>query len=115
MKPGENALRAKPVPLIFLVLCVLLFVCQTAPASTRTMVFAHVNVVPMDGDRVLADQDVTVIDDKIASIQPAVSAVVPKDAQVIDATGRYLIPGLGEMHAHLPEPSDPPEYMRTIL
>lgn len=25
------------------------------------------------------------------------------------------MPGLGEMHAHLPEPSDPPEYMRTTL
>jgi len=29
--------------------------------------------------------------------------------------GHYLMPGLGEMHAHLPTPTDPPEYMRTTL
>jgi imidazolonepropionase-like amidohydrolase len=69
----------------------------------------------MDGSRTLANQNVTVVGDKIASVEPAANAAVPKDAQVIDATGKFLMPGLGEMHAHLPEPSDPPEYMKTTL
>ena len=89
--------------------------CALARGESNAIVFAHVNVVPMDGDRILADQNVTVVDDKIASIEPAVGAVVPKDAKVIDASGKFLMPGLGEMHAHLPEPSEPPEYMRTTL
>jgi predicted amidohydrolase YtcJ len=92
-----------------------MFGCPSAQAGSKAIVFAHVNVVPMDGDRILRDQYVTVIDDKIASIEPAAGAVVPKDAQLVDAAGRFLMPGLGEMHAHLPEPSDPPEYMRTTL
>ncbi|PYT71700.1 MAG: amidohydrolase [Acidobacteria bacterium] len=96
-------------------LCILEFAHQHAEAGSKTVVFAHVNVVPMDGDRILTDQDVTVVDDRISSIEPAASPIVPKDAQVIEATGRFLMPGLGEMHAHLPEPSDPQEYMRATL
>ena len=95
--------------------CILVFSCQLARGGSKTIVFAHVNVVPMDGNRILVDQDVTVIGDKIASIEPAARAVVEKDAQVIEASGKFLMPGLGEMHAHLPEPSDPQDYMRTTL
>jgi imidazolonepropionase-like amidohydrolase len=107
-----SAKRALPVALI---LCVLQFTHQHAEAGSKTVVFAHVNVVPMDGDRILTDQDVTVVDDRISSIEPTASAAVPKDAQVVDASGKFLMPGLGEMHAHLPEPSDPQEYMRTTV
>jgi len=107
-----NAKHALPIALVW---CILVSGSQVAQARPKTIVFAHVNVIPMDGDRILSDQDVTVIDDKIASIKPAANSVLPKDAQVIDATGKFLMPGLGEMHAHLPEPSDPPEYMRTTL
>jgi len=95
--------------------CILVFSCQLARGGSKTIVFAHVNVVPMDGNRILVDQDVTVIGDKIASIEPAASAVIQKDAQIVEASGKFLMPGLGEMHAHLLEPSDPQEYMRTTL
>src|SRR2546430_5882721 len=78
-------------------LCILEFAHQHAEAGSKTVVFAHVNVVPMDGDRILTDQDVTVVDDRISSIEPAASPIVPKDAQVIEATGRFLMPGLGEI------------------
>jgi imidazolonepropionase-like amidohydrolase len=98
-----------------LVGCILILNCPLARAESKAIVFVHVNIVPMDGDRILADQDVTVLDDKIVSVQPAAGAVIPKHGQLIDATGKFLMPGLGEMHAHLPEPSDPPEYMRTTL
>jgi imidazolonepropionase-like amidohydrolase len=107
-----NGKHALPIALVW---CILVSGSQFAQARPKTIVFAHVNVVPMDGNRILTDQDVTVIDDKIASIQPADNSVLSKDVQVIGATGKFLMPGLGEMHAHLPEPSGPPEYMRTSL
>jgi imidazolonepropionase-like amidohydrolase len=107
-----NAKRALPVAFVW---CMLLFGCQLAQAGSKAIIFAHANVVSMDGDRILADQDVTVIDDRIVSIQQAANTHVPRNAQVIDATGKFLMPGLGEMHAHLPEPADSPEYMRTTL
>lgn len=108
-------LSAKHVLPLALVWCALAFCCQIAEAGSKAIVFAHVNVVPMDGNRILVDQNVTVIGDQIASVEPATYAVIRKDAEVIDGTGKFLMPGLGEMHAHLPEPSDPPEYMQTIL
>ena len=97
---------SKLVP-VLVICCFLVFNCSLSHTDSRPIVFVHVNVVPMDGNRILADQDVTVLDDKIFSIQPAAGAIIPKDGQLIDATGKFLMPGLGEMHAHLPEPSDP--------
>lgn len=79
------------------------------------IVFSHASVVPMDGDHIWPDQDVTVRGRLIASVEPARGAKIPKDAKVIDGTGKFLMPGLGEMHAHLPGPADPPQYMRTTL
>jgi imidazolonepropionase-like amidohydrolase len=86
-----------------------------AQAKPAPIVFAHVSVVPMDGDRVLSDQDVTIRGNAIASIEPAASAKIARDAKIIDGTGKFLMPGLGEMHAHLPSPADPPGYMETAL
>ena len=66
----------------------------------------------MDSERILKDQTVVVKDGKITSIgnKPKFS----KDAVVIDAKGKYLIPGLGEMHAHVP-PIDDIEPMKEVL
>lgn len=61
----------------------------------------------MDGERILHDENVTVVGDRIVAVEPAADSVIPKDAQVIDGSGKFLMPGLGEMHSHLPEPADP--------
>jgi hypothetical protein len=94
--------------------CVLVCISRAGDAIAATLVFTHVNVVPMDGERILHDQNVTIVGDRIASVESAKNAV-PAGAHVVTASGKFLMPGLGEMHAHLPQPSDPAEYMRTIL
>src|SRR5688572_32190307 len=55
----------------------------------------------MDREQVLSRQTVVVRDGKILSVGPASSAVVPPDATRIDGTGKFLMPGLAEMHAHV--------------
>ncbi|HEV8151010.1 MAG TPA: amidohydrolase family protein, partial [Gemmatimonadales bacterium] len=77
--------------------------------------FQNVNVIPMDGERVLAGQTVVVRDDKIVALGPTASVAIPAGAVRIDGAGKYLIPGLGEMHAHIPptETSDS-EIVRTL-
>ena len=61
--------------------------------------FVHVNVVPMDRERVLRDQTVIVEGDRIAAIGRDVA--VPASASVIDGKGTaYLSPGLADMHTH---------------
>ena len=73
-----------------------------AVAQGAATAFIGVNVLPMDKEAVLADQTVIVSDGKIASIAPAAKAQVPAGAVTVDGTGKFLMPGLGELHAHIP-------------
>ncbi len=63
--------------------------------------FVGVHVVPMDADRVLENQTVVVRDGRIAAIGPVGTVDVPADAIVVEGHGRYLVPGLADMHTHL--------------
>jgi imidazolonepropionase-like amidohydrolase len=83
-------------------------------------VFSHVNVLPMEDETMLENQHVYIRDGLIERIVPAgdpsgVADAYPSDAadantdplteegyRVIEAQGRYLLPGLAEMHAHIP-------------
>src|SRR5262249_13888889 len=47
-----------------------------------------------------ADQAVVVTGERITAIGRADTVVIPADAQVVDATGKFLIPGLWDMHVH---------------
>jgi len=64
----------------------------------------------MDKERVLQNQTVLIRDGIIVKIGSKVK--VPKDAQIIDGRGKYLIPGLMDMHTHLL--SDGDEYPKSI-
>jgi imidazolonepropionase-like amidohydrolase len=86
-----------------LVVAGLLEVSTNAQDAT---VFRNVSVIPMDGERVLTGQTVVVRGELIESIGAAASVQVPQNARVIDGAGRYLVPGLAEMHAHVPEGAD---------
>lgn len=70
------------------------------PLAAETVVFRNVNVVPMTSNKVLAKQTVVVEGDRIVSV--SANAKVPEGAKVVDGTGKYLIPGLAEMHGHVP-------------
>lgn len=75
-----------------------------AAAGEEAIAFVNVNVVPMDRERVLEGQTVIVRGGRIAEIGPAASVQVPAGAQRIEGQGRWLVPGLAEMHAHIPSP-----------
>ena len=86
----------------------------SAPLGAQeTTVFRNVAVVTMDSETVLAARTVVVQGERIATIGDA-SARIPDGARVIDASGRYLVPGLAEMHAHVP-PADDPRYAEEVL
>lgn len=71
----------------------------SAPAGTLAVV--DVNVVPMDRPLVLRHQTVIVRGGRIAWLGPAAAARVPAGARVVQGNGRYLMPGLIDMHVHL--------------
>lgn len=64
--------------------------------------FTNVNVIPMDSERVLPGQTVVVSNGRIIAVGPGSSVTVPAGATRIDGTDRFLLPGLAEMHGHIP-------------
>ncbi len=62
--------------------------------------FVNVNVIPMDSERILEGYTVVVEDDRITAMGPANEVAIPDGAQVIEADGQYLIPGLTDNHSH---------------
>ncbi|MXX96463.1 MAG: amidohydrolase family protein [Rhodothermaceae bacterium] len=89
-----------------------LFICSLAQAQDITA-FTNVMVLPMDRDQVLAAHTVVVEGDRIRSIGAEVE--VPSGANVIDGTGKFLMPGLAEMHGHIPRPDEPEQYTEDVL
>lgn len=83
----------------FLLLCIA--VLGVVPVGADTTVFVNVNIVPMTTEVVLSGQTVIVERGKIANIGPVESVPIPEDAQIVDGTDRFLMPGLAEMHAHV--------------
>lgn len=74
---------------------------QPVAYSNAAVAFVNVNVIPMTGERVLREQTVVVRDGRISAIGPAKRTRMPKDALRIDGRGKYLMPGLVDMHSHL--------------
>jgi imidazolonepropionase-like amidohydrolase len=70
------------------------------PATPGTLAITSVSVIPMTGDTVLRNATVIVRDGRIARIQSA-STAVPPGARVLDGQGKFLLPGLADMHVHL--------------
>ncbi len=92
-----NNLRVSGTFVVTALLCIWSMV-----ASGEPIAFVGVSVVPMDSERILADQTVLIDDGRIITIGPVASTEIPTNALKISGAGRYLLPGLTEMHAHIP-------------
>ncbi|HSD68389.1 MAG TPA: amidohydrolase, partial [Woeseiaceae bacterium] len=80
----------------------LLVVPGTAPVLAESVAIVNVNVIPMTSEGVWPGRSVVVTDGRIAAIGDVDTTALPDDAAIIDGTDRYLMPGLAEMHAHVP-------------
>lgn len=72
-----------------------------APPPTRPLAIVHGTVLDGLGGPPLADGVVLVRAGRIEAVGPAASVAVPKDAEVIDARGKTVLPGLADLHVHL--------------
>src|SRR5215471_16240270 len=95
---GNDRSRAS---FVFILLCVLVAVSRVSgdqSTSSKILVLTHVTVV--DGQESHAQSDSTVIvdGDRIADVDPR--AAIPNGARVINASGKFLIAGLWDMHVH---------------
>src|SRR5262245_16512734 len=102
--------RGKGMPQIAGIIGVLAFgfsVAQAAGDTTRSVAFTDVTVVPMDRERLIEHQTVLVRGDQIAAIGPVASVRVPAGIERVDGRQKYLMPGIAEMHAHVPGQDSP--------
>jgi len=95
------------IVVIVAVLMVGFCVSQTAGDTARWFAFTDVTVVPMDRQRLLQRQTVLIRGDRIAAIGGADSIPVPAGTARVDGRQKYLMPGIAEMHAHVPGEDSP--------
>src|SRR6185369_849522 len=93
-----NYVMSKILALLIILSCAVLLSSQTATPAASTMVITHVTVIDVARGLLRPDITVVVAGNRIAAVGK--SAMVPHNAKVIDATGKFLIPGLWDMHAH---------------
>jgi imidazolonepropionase-like amidohydrolase len=97
-------------------LCCSLSAFAIAPPPARDVIaIVGVNVVPMTGDSVLERQTVLVSNAVITAVGGEDQIRVPRGAFVIKGQGKYLMPGLAEMHAHVPSGADSRAYRDDVL
>ena len=85
-----------------------------ADAPGLSHAFVDVSVLPMDSERVLPGQTVIVTDGRIERMGATADVDVPDEATVIDGRGKYLMPGVSEMHGHYPNP-DAREFTEAVM
>jgi len=83
---------------------------QFVRIDTPIVALAHVRVIDGTGAPPRADQTVVIRDGRIESVAPAAGARIPPGAQVLDLTGKSVIPGLVMVHEHLYYPTGPGTY-----
>jgi len=106
-----------------LVLLLMTMVClpcfgQQSPAiddDSPVVVIVGATVIPMDSDAVLQDHTIVIRGDRIVSVGPSTGTAVPEGSVVIDGTGRFVVPGLAEMHGHIPSPNQSQEFIDDVL
>jgi imidazolonepropionase-like amidohydrolase len=83
----------------FFAIAATLLVVSSAATQTRLLAITRVNVVDVVGGRILSNSTVVIDGATIASVTPNGNA--PSGAQIMNGDGKFLLPGLWDMHAHM--------------
>jgi len=86
---------------LWFVVALILECVLASRASPDSLAITHIAVADGTGAPLQRDMTVLVRGTRITAVGPSATMVVPRDARVIDGSGRYLIPGLWDMHVHL--------------
>lgn len=87
--------------------------CAAAVTASDSLAIIDTTLIPMDAERTITHQTVVVTDGRIAAIGPSASTAVPDGARRIDGRGKFLIPGLADMHTHVDRVELLPLFVRS--
>jgi hypothetical protein len=68
---------------------------------TTTVVIENVTVIPMDSEHVLEGYTVVIENGRIADMGANGEVEIPVDAHIVEGEGKFIIPGLSDMHSHI--------------
>jgi imidazolonepropionase-like amidohydrolase len=89
------------VRLSSILLCLPLLLALPKQASgQRSLVFTHVTVIDATGAAAKSDMSVVISGGRIVRLGRSGRVRLPKDSTVVNANGKFLIPGLWDMHVH---------------
>ena len=103
LAPKTSALTLIILPLI----CGFVLCSCSKSHSSRPLAITHVTLIDATGADPKPDVTVVVVDQKIESITPSATARLPSNAQLVDGTHKFLIPGLADFHLHLTGAGEP--------
>ncbi|MGM0547584.1 MAG: amidohydrolase family protein, partial [Bacteroidota bacterium] len=98
------------------ILCLmgLLIGCSSNETIKADKVIENVHVISMNDEEIQQNRTVFIKDDRIVKITGE-EQYESENAEVIDGDERYLMPGLSEMHAHIPSGDADQEYIQDVL
>src|SRR5580704_741984 len=101
-----------------LALSLILTCCSCSSHPPPSLAITHVTLIDATGGAPQPDMTVFLADEQIAAIGPSNSVFIPRATKTFDATGKFLIPGLVDMHVHLTgagEPTGSREFILPLL
>ncbi|MHB8501617.1 MAG: amidohydrolase family protein [Candidatus Acidiferrales bacterium] len=101
-----------------LVFSVSIIICSCSSPPPPSLAITHVTLIDATGAAPKTDMTVFIADEKIAAIGPSKALLIPRRTTTLDATGKFLIPGLVDMHVHLTgagEPTGSREFILPLL
>jgi hypothetical protein len=84
---------------------------QLSPQTNQPIVLAGGTLIDVNGKPATPNSVVVVQGDRIVAAGPRASVKVPDNAKVIDVTGKFLLPGLWDMHSHFYQTELGPTYL----
>jgi imidazolonepropionase-like amidohydrolase len=84
---------------------------QLSPKLNAPVALVGATLIDVTGKPATPNSAVVIQDGRVAAAGPRGSIKVPANAKVIDVSGKFLLPGLWDMHAHFYQPEFGPTYL----
>jgi len=90
----------------WILFCFLLCAFAAFPQADNTLALTHLTVIDCTGAPARPNSTVVIAGPHISAVGPSESVKIPAGARIVDATGKFLIPGLWDMHGHLTDATE---------